>query len=82
MADYGDAILKRHDDGRITIERADPVIGITIELLADADPALLRVTSEGHLSMGSDGLTLYRPVRFDPAHGTHVVICERVSTDG
>lgn len=82
MADYGNVTLTRHDDGRITVERADPVIGVSVDLLTDADPQGLRVTSEGHLSMGSDGMTMYRPVRFDPAHGTRVLICERVNPDG
>lgn len=80
MADYGTAILKKHDDGRITVEHADPVIGISVELLAEAEMAPgLRVTSEGYLSMGSDGLTMYRPVRFDPRSGTRVLVCERVN---
>lgn len=79
MADYGSATITRKDDGSYTVERADDVIGIAVEVLADADPAALRVTSEGHLSMGSDGLTLYRPVRFDPASGTRVLVCEQVS---
>ena len=81
MADYGSVVLKRHDDGRIVVEQADPVIGIAVELLAEPDHAALRVTSEGHLSMGSDGLTLYRPVRFDPASGTRMLVCERVAID-
>lgn len=81
MADYGDATITKNDDGTFTVVHADDVIGISVQLLAEADPAALRVTSEGHLSMGSDGLTLYRPVRFDPASGTRVLICERVTPE-
>jgi hypothetical protein len=79
MADYGDATIRQEPDGTFTVTRADDVIGVSVDALTDAHPGALRVTSEGHLSMGSDGMTLYRPVRFDPAMiGPRVLICERV----
>lgn len=76
--------MRHHADGTmsIVVEHAPDMIGVSMELLAKADPQVLRVTSEGHLSVASDGLTLYRPVRFDPRHGTHVLVCQRIYPDG
>lgn len=78
---YGKVIARRLEDGSIVVDRADPVIGVSVELLSRSENGV-RVTSDGWLSFGSDGLTLYRPVRFDPAHSTRVLICERVVGNG
>jgi len=87
MADYGDAVLQRHADGRVTVERADDVIGISADLLAElrngADPAAVGVTTDGHLALGSDRSAVYRPVRFVLEGHQHVVlVCERVTAGG
>lgn len=83
MNDYGSATVTRHDDGRVTVEQADPVIGITFELLGQSDPELLRVDGEGLLWLGGDQRYRYRPVRFVahpdvPGEGARILVCERV----
>lgn len=82
MSDYGDATITRCDDGRLVVERADPVIGIAVELLARAD-FNLPVDDDGCIWLAGDPRYRYRPVRFAPAtpfkHGPlGVVVCERV----
>lgn len=94
MSDYGSAELREvpNDDGtkRIEVVSADPVIGISVELLADALGWGLWVGGDGLLWLAGDPRYRYRPVRFE-AHvegltpdqaveGARVLICERVSS--
>lgn len=90
MADYGDVVFTQHDDGRVTVDRADDMIGISVELLARAEPGSLPVDGEGCIWLAGDSNYRYRPVRFDTPSlfrpegsrlaGGHpqVVVCERV----
>lgn len=74
MADYGDLEVRLVDDG-VIIERADPTIGIAVELLlADVDLRYIHTDSNGHLVFC--GEVAYRPTRFDL--DGRVVVCERV----
>lgn len=76
MDDYGDVVVYRSADGTVRIDRADPVVGISAELLAEADPTLMGVDAGGNLVL--PGGYVYRPVRFAQA-GVRVLICELVS---
>lgn len=85
---YGSAEIRRHDDGRLEVVRADDVIGITSELVFDVD-ASLWVDSDGLLLLAGDPRYRYRPVRFAnapgltfPTRGVQVVVCERVVSGG
>jgi hypothetical protein len=82
MDDYGDAVVTRHDDGRLTVDRADPVIGVSLELLATAGNLLL-VDDDGCILLAGDSQYRYRPVRFagltvDSSGPCRVLVCERV----
>lgn len=78
MADYGDVVLKRHDDGRIEVIEAPDLVGVSVELLAQADLTGMWVASDGTLCLA--GQAWYRPVRFDGMAGRpSVLVCERVS---
>lgn len=86
MADYGDATITRHDDGRLTVGRADPVIGISLELLAQAGERL-PVDASGCILLASDPRYRYRPVRFagllaDASGPCRVLVCEREPREG
>lgn len=81
--DYGDATIIRGLDGKPYVERADAVIGISTQLLADADEHL-PVDSEGCVWLAGDHRYRYRPVRFESGSGVpggpcQVVVCERVT---
>ena len=74
---YGEAVMKQHEDGTITVEHADDVIDVSMELLASLSPAHIR---DGMLVLDTAGEYRYRPVRLDGDH--RVVVFERVrSTD-
>lgn len=73
MDEYGDVVVHRSADGTVRIDRADPVVGISAELLAQADPALMGVDADGNLVL--PGGYVYRPVRFARS-GARVLICE------
>lgn len=79
---YGDAEIRRHDDGRLVVLRADDVIGVAVELLAQADDGSLPVDGDGCIWLAGDPTWRYRPVRFDAPPGADgrpvVVVCERV----
>lgn len=90
MSEYGSAAIKRHADGRVTVESADDVIGISVELLAEAVGWGLHVDGEGLLLLAGDPSYRYRPVRFEArvaglepgqaAEGARMLICERVTS--
>lgn len=67
MIEYGDAVVTRRDDGRLTVDRADPVIGISVELLAQAGEHM-PVDDDGCIWLAGDPAHRYRPVAF--ARGT------------
>ncbi len=85
---YGDAELRKHDDGRLVVIRADDVIGISVELLAEAVGFGLWVGGDGLLWLASDPRYRYRPVRFvanvagltrdEAIEGARMLVCERV----
>lgn len=85
---YGDAEIKRHDDGHFEVIRADDVIGVSIELLHEALGAGLYVDGDGLLWLAGDPTYRYRPVRFvanlfnlasdEAVEGTRYIVCERV----
>lgn len=82
MADWGDAIVSRHMDGRVSVLRADPVIGISLALLAQ-DSVNLPVDDTGCILLAGDRRYRYRPIRLAPlpneATGQpRVLVCERV----
>lgn len=85
---YGDAEIRQLDDGTLEIVRADDVIGISVELLAEALGSGLWVDGDGLLWLAGDPTYKYRPVRFatfargltadSAVEGTRVIVCERV----
>lgn len=95
MGDYGTAEFRAHygDDGkveRVEVVHADPVIGISLELLAQSTGSRqgLWVDADGMLWLAGDPRYRYRPVRFEclvdglqpgqAVEGTRVLICERM----
>lgn len=85
---YGAAEVVRREDGTLKVVRADEVIGISVELLAEALGFGLLVGDDGLLWLGGDPAYRYRPTRFVapalgltsklPVEGARVVVCERV----
>ncbi len=85
---YGDAELRRLDDGRTEVVRADDVIGISVELLAEAAGWGLWIGGDGLLWLAGNPEYRYRPVRFvsnlnglgpdEAVEGMRVLVCERV----
>lgn len=74
MADYGEVVM-RMVDAFTVVDRADPTIGVAVELLAKADRGYVRTDSDGHLVFC--GEVAYRPTRFD-LNGL-VIVCDRVA---
>jgi hypothetical protein len=72
---YGEVVVQRHSDGSIEILRADPVIGITFELLDQLSPEAAWTNEDGNLVLAEQ--VAYRPIRFD--RDGRVVVCEQVS---
>lgn len=72
MADYGDLVVSLVG-GEVVIDRADPTIGIAVEILAEQS-AYIHTDPNGHLVFC--GRFTYRPIRFDL--DGRVVVCERV----
>lgn len=62
----GDAVLTRHDDGTVTVERADPTIRVSLELLEQAGPWAWDGTT---LTLDTAGHYRYRQVGPDPDDG-------------
>jgi hypothetical protein len=60
----GDAVLVRAADGTVTVERADPVIRVTRDLLAEADAAFYDDVTET-LTLDTAGEYVYRYLRPD-----------------
>ncbi len=79
---YGDMVLQSNDDGSVTVLRADPVIGVSVQLLAQADPLQVAVDPAGNLVFARQ--TAYRPVGFatgrivDAGGPMLVLVCEKV----
>lgn len=74
---YGALTVVRHDDGRVDVTDMDPVIGITVQLLAEAVVGL-SVDPDGNLVIA--GQCAYRPVGFASSNGgrADIVVCQRV----
>lgn len=83
--EYGTATLERQADGRVVVVQANRVIGISMELLAQAGNNL-HVDMSGCLLLAGDPNYRYRPVRFsaDPIVGASgpcaVLVCQRVES--
>lgn len=88
MSAWGTAVLTRRDDGRVSVESADDVIAISVDLLASEDAELF-VGQDGLLWLAGDSNYRYRPVRFAPrididgtdfpaVKGVMALVCERV----
>lgn len=80
---YGDAEIIRNPDGSPCVVRADPVIGMSLELLATAGEHL-PVDADGCLLLGGDPDYRYRPVRFagltiEASGPCWMLVCERVT---
>lgn len=84
--DYGEAAIRRSDDGRLVVDRADPVIGISLDLLFGEDGLGgegLPIDESGCIVLAGDPRYRYRPVRFvahpgDRTETARVLVCERV----
>jgi len=80
VADYGDATVIRADDGTLTVTRADPIIGVSVALLAELSPE--HITPDGLLQLDTAGQYRYRPVRLagdaSSTETARVVVFERV----
>lgn len=79
---YGDAVITRQEDGCLVVERADPVIGVSLQLLAEAGESL-PVDESGCILLAGDPRYRYRPLRFagtaiDHSGPVGVLVCERV----
>lgn len=76
-APYGDVLITCHDDGRLTVERADDVIGVSVELLASLGHGVV-VDPAGNLVLA--GQCAYRPIGFASTTGlcVDIVVCQRV----
>lgn len=61
----GDAVLRRHDDGTVTVVQADPVIRISRELLERCAPWAFDAVGET-LTLDTDGEYRYQYLRPDP----------------
>lgn len=83
MADYGSAWITRDDNGRLHVQSADPIIGISLELLAQTQDPALTIDDTGCILLAGDPRYRYRPVRFaanpgDPTETARVLVCERI----
>jgi hypothetical protein len=79
---YGDATIVRLDDGTLSITRADPIIGMSLELLAQAGDNL-PVDESGCILLAGDPAYQYRPIRFaglttDASGPCRILVCQRV----
>lgn len=72
----GDAVLTRHADGAVTVDRADPVIRVAQELLDEAEPWAWNPGSEV-LTLDTAGRYRYQYLRPDPRDG-RVLIFGRI----
>lgn len=77
MSDYGTAYLQRnYDDGTVTVTQADPVIGVSQELLDQAEPWVFPHGDQETIQLDTAGDYLYR--RIGPAPEGYVVVYERI----
>lgn len=83
MTEYGDAILTRHDDGTVTVERADRIVGVTPELLDLAEAWVFPNGDHETIQLDTAGEYVYRkvgeePLRFMP--GRMIFVYERIES--
>jgi len=57
--EVGQCICSRLEDGRVRVDRADPIIHISTELLESADTRSLVVDGD-LVALGDDNLVIYR----------------------
>lgn len=73
----GDAVMVRHADGTRSVERADPVIRVSTELLTSPDNDPDVIEPDGTLRLDTAGEYRYRFVRVEDEHAH---IYERITT--
>lgn len=81
----GTGTVRRHDNGRVEVVDVDPVVGISLELLAQAGPPGFPVDRAGRIRIAGDPRYLYRAVRFAAARDVDglpaaMIVCKRVRT--
>lgn len=72
---FGEVIVKKHADGTLSIERADPVVLVAKELLDN--PGLVTY-ADGVLTLDTEGEYRYRRVR---SHDEHSDVFHRITPD-
>jgi hypothetical protein len=72
---FGEAVVTKHADGTIVVERADPIILVAKELLAD--PGLATYV-DGVLTIDTAGKYRYRRIR---SHDEHADVFHRITPD-
>ena len=79
---YGDMVVERRPDGSVVVVRADQTVGISVQVLAEADPGVVTVDPAGNLVFAQQ--VAYRPVGFggdrivDAGGPMLVLVCEKV----
>lgn len=73
----GDAVVIRNADGTRSVERADPVIRVSTELLTSPDNDPDVIEADGTLRLDTAGEYRYRFVRVEDEHAH---IYERITT--
>jgi len=71
MSERHEAILRRHSDGTVTVEHADPTIWVSPELLALAEAWALPTGTDQVLQLDTAGEYLYGKVGLAP-DGRHL----------
>lgn len=77
MAEFGEATILTAADGSLVVERADDVVGVTVQLLAEFPQ--WGFGPDGLLWLTPSGEYRYRPLRF-ATRVPGVLVCERVRT--
>lgn len=82
---WGDAVMTRQEDGTVTVDRADPVIGVMPELLDHADPWMFPNGDQEIIQLDTAGEYLYRKIgatSSEYAWDRTVLLYERVESHG
>lgn len=82
---WGEAVMTRHGDGTVTVDRADPVIGVMPELLNHADPWAFPNGDRETIQLDTAGEYVYRKIGVtssEYAWDRTVLLYERVESHG
>lgn len=74
---FGDALCHRHDDGTVTVSRADDRIGVAVELLEGAHPWVFPNGDWDTIQLDTAGEYRYRQVGPSPVH-PGVLVFDRI----